>query len=157
MASWNDETEWFYLVEDGKENVGPFSTTEMENTTRTVASTTTPGYGTKAWKAEATERLRRVFKLLGWFSCIFSITTKSSREQDTVSPFQPHQRGKKKFPKRRQGAPRCCAQRRRSRDKRHHRRRKAIFPNEGTFGKAYYEQADDNRFLLERRAYELWQ
>ena len=29
MASWNDETEWFYLGEDGKENVGPFSTKEM--------------------------------------------------------------------------------------------------------------------------------
>ena len=29
MTSWNDETEWFYLGEDGKENVGPFSTTEM--------------------------------------------------------------------------------------------------------------------------------
>ena len=29
MTSWNDETEWFYLGEDGKENVGPFSTNEM--------------------------------------------------------------------------------------------------------------------------------
>ena len=29
MTSWNDETEWFYLGEDGVENVGPFSTTEM--------------------------------------------------------------------------------------------------------------------------------
>ena len=29
MTSWNDETEWFYLGEDGKENVGPFSTKEM--------------------------------------------------------------------------------------------------------------------------------
>ena len=29
MTSWNDETEWFYLGEDGKENVGPFSTKRM--------------------------------------------------------------------------------------------------------------------------------
>ena len=29
MTEWTDETEWFYLGDDGVENVGPFNVTEM--------------------------------------------------------------------------------------------------------------------------------
>ena len=97
MTEWTDETEWFYLGDDGVENVGPFNVTEMAgfhqdggiDAETWIWNETMEGWsestrGARSWgdlPATAVKYIRRIEELIG---VSVALVSTSPERDDTI-------------------------------------------------------------------------